>query len=117
MLVDTISSGRPGNRAGQVGVCGEIDMASYLEKLVVCGFRFQLLAVGDCLLELGGLDDHDCGVYFPSLRYGWRALSSWMVKWSQDREVGTEYRTDNGEIVERVDGQVRVRMTDGGGCC
>ena len=44
-------------------------MASYLEKLVVCGFSFQLLAVGDCLLELGGLDDHGGGVCFSMLEY------------------------------------------------
>ena len=46
-----------------------IDMASYLEKLVVSGLSFQLLAVGDCLLELGGLDDHGGGVSFSMLEY------------------------------------------------
>ena len=42
-------------------------MASYLEELVVCRLSLQLLAVGDCLLELGGLDDHDGGVCSSSL--------------------------------------------------
>ena len=44
-------------------------MVSYLEKLVVGRFRFQLLAVGDGLLELGGLDDHDGGVCSSRLEY------------------------------------------------
>lgn len=44
-------------------------MASYLEKLVVGRFGFQLLAVGDGLLKLGGLDDHDCGGCSSSLEY------------------------------------------------
>ena len=34
---------------------------AYLEKLVIGRLGFQLLAVGDCLLEFGGLGDHDGG--------------------------------------------------------
>lgn len=37
---------------------------TYLEKLIVGGFGLQLLAVGDCCLEFGGLGDHVCGLSF-----------------------------------------------------
>lgn len=39
-----------------------IGMSSYFEKLIVGRLSLQLLAVGDCLLEFGGLGDHDDGI-------------------------------------------------------
>ena len=64
-------------------------MTSYLEKLVVCRFSFQLLAVGDCLLELGGLDDHDCGVCSLSLDYPWVQVLD-LLSWSCEAVLSQE---------------------------